>query len=203
LPQAYRKMETLLATLAKIVDATDWRVVVPALITGLTGLCGALIGARGAERAQLRRHQAEVRIARASLAAALRAELVAYFETVDRLRQFEQAEEALNQMRAGGNIALPQLIEVEGEHLPSLVLAADFRSIGMFGPALAEDVFRLATLISSLRVTLIGIGRGHYHHLDHAAAMALLESQLELWREIRSLGETVNRRLARAANTPG
>ncbi len=40
------------AMLDAINAATDWKIVVPAIITGLTGLIGAWIGASGAVRAQ-------------------------------------------------------------------------------------------------------------------------------------------------------
>ena len=192
-------MEPLFAVLADIRASIDWRLVAPMIVTGATGVLGAWIGARGAVRAQVRSRQVEARLARASLAAALRGELLAYFETVERLRQSEHAQDVLDRLKAGESVDLPVLLGPNDEPMSSLVLASDFRSVGTLGPSLAEDVFRLTTLIGSLRATFIDIARGHYQDLSRPERIALLDGQLQLWREVRSLGEDLSRRLGRVA----
>jgi hypothetical protein len=173
--------------------ATDWKIVVPVVITGLTGLVGTWIGAWGAVRA------AETAQARRSLAAALRGELLAYFDLVARRKQVETAEECLQRMRAGGPPELPSLVGAADTPLPSAVLHGDVREIGSFGPQLAEDVFRLMSMIAAVRSTLIRVARGDFQGMDRSAAVALLEGELTLWREVETLGDDVARRLGREA----
>jgi hypothetical protein len=70
----------------------------------------------------------------------------------------------------------------------SLVLANDFRAIGTLGPAMAADVAKLASMIGSMRATLIALARGRYRHLDNAGRIDLLERELGLWRDIEVFG---------------
>jgi len=100
-------LEQLVGVLSSIVAAIDWKVAVPAIIAALAGLIGAWLGARGAVRARVKKHRAEVDYARRSLAAALRGELLAYFEIVERREQLRQAELALADLKAGEPVDLP------------------------------------------------------------------------------------------------
>ena len=188
-------LEQLVGVLSSVVAAVDWKVAVPAIIAALAGLIGAWLGARGAVRAQVKKHRAEVDYARRSLAAALRGELLAYFEIVERREQVRQAELALADLKAGEPVDLPAVLGEHDEPLPSLVLANDYRAIGTLGPAMAADVAKLAGMIGSLRATLIGLARGRYGHLDQAGRIDLLERELGLWRDIEVFGKRVAKRL--------
>jgi hypothetical protein len=196
-------LEQLVGVLSSIVAAIDWKVAVPAIIAALAGLIGAWLGARGAVRAQVKKHRAEVDYARRSLAAALRGELLAYFEIVERREQVRQAELALADLKAGEPVDLPALLGEHDEPLPSLVLANDYRAIGTLGPAMAADVAKLAGMIGSLRATLIALARGRYGHLDQAGRIDLLERELGLWRDIEVFGKQVAKRLSRMAEGGG
>jgi len=181
------------------VAAVDWRVATPAIIAALSGLIGAWLGARGAVRAQLKKHEAETAYARRALAAALRGELLAYFDIVERREQVKGAETTLARLQMGEDAPLPSLLSEEDEPLPSLTLANDYRSIGTLGPSIAADVAKLASMIGALRSTLISVARGKYSHLAPAGRIDVLERELALWRETKAFGEAVSRRLARVA----
>ena len=191
--------EALASALSPIVAAVDWRIATPAIIAALSGLIGAWLGARGAVRAQLKKHEVETAYARRALAAALRGELLAYFDIVERREQVKAAETTLVRLQMGEDIPLPSFLSEDDEPLPSLTLANDYRSIGTLGPSIASDVAKLASMIGALRSTLISVARGKYSHLDSAGTIHVLERELELWRETKAFGEAVSRRLARVA----
>jgi hypothetical protein len=194
-------LEQLLRMLASVAEAVDWKVATPALIAALSGLIGAWLGSRGAVRAQLSKHKAEVEYARRSLAAALRGELLAYYDMIERRQQVQHAEAVLNRLKAGENVDLPVLLSERDEPLPSLVLANDYRAIGTLGPSIAADVARLASMIGAIRTTLTSVASGRYSHLDHPGKIDLLEGELILWRDIEIFGKRVAKRLAHVATS--
>jgi hypothetical protein len=194
-------LEQFLTVVAPILAAADWKTIVAALIGAVAALGGAFIGAWAALRAQTRKHDLETALARRSLAAALRGELLAYFAIVARRKQVEAAQEALAKLQRGEPTQLPVLLAPGDEPLPSMALATDFRAVGSLGPALAEDIAKLASMIGSLRATLISVAQGRYAHLDDAGQVALLEAELELWRDLYELGQDVARTLARVARS--
>jgi hypothetical protein len=193
-------LEQLFGVLSALGAAVDWKVATPAMIAALSGLIGAWLGARAAVRAQLSKHKAEVDYARRCLAAALRGELLAYFDIVERREQVQQAETVLARLKAGENFDLPILLSEHDEPLPSLVLANDHRAIGTLGPKMAADVAKLASMIGGIRATLTAVARGRYRHLDHGEKINLLERELDLWRDIETFGKYVAKRLAHIAN---
>jgi hypothetical protein len=79
------------------------------------------------------------------------------------------------------------------------------RAIGSRIAVLARDAAQVACSIVPplLTVSLVWVPPcGHYYHLTRREAIAaLLEAQLELWGEIRALGDDLARRLARVAGT--
>ncbi|KAB2694068.1 hypothetical protein F9K79_20795 [Ochrobactrum sp. Kaboul] len=176
----------------------------PPIITGLSGLAGALIGAGASIISQLNTQRAAINNEVNGLKFALAAEIQAYIQMVRLRNQIPSAQqliEANQRAIAHGRIdasaaVLPKdwLTSVEKNNEAFPVFRNNIDRIGKLG-TICGDIVRFYSQATAIRLTLIATDEGKFDHIGPAEVIHIVESEINLWIETEALGRDIIKQL--------
>jgi len=157
--------------------------------SGIFALVGVIVGGGVNFATQTEIDRRKRNANRASVAAALSAEIKAYLDIVERRRNVQSARALLPRLRDGENLPLRGFGVERDEEAAAMFPAylALLPQLGLLGNT-ASDVTKFYSLAMAVRSTARTAARGEYEHLDSRAKARLLEDELIVWDELSALG---------------
>ena len=137
----------------------------------------------------------EGRKRRDNLSVALSAEIAAILAVSERRGHEQFFEGFLEDWKAGRNLDVnPEVHGAFDQADP--VFVGSVNQIGLLGHTVAADIGLFYTTIKVIRQDIIAMSQGDISNVDHR--IKLVEEDLRLWREMKTLGESLVSRLQRS-----
>ena len=132
---------------------------------------------------------------RDNLSVARSAEIATILALSERRRYEQLFEGFLEEWKAGRSLdVIPGIHGAENEQ-GNPVFDGSVNQIGLLGHTVAADVSRFYATLNGIRQDIIAMGHGDIPNVDHR--MKLVEEDLKLWREMKTLGASLVLRLQR------